>query len=312
MKNYLIAIAALFVLAAVAPQASAAKLSRDERYEKREAHYAKAQTKRDARAASRTEVAEKRAKRVADKARAQADKSDARKAAGAQKREARADKKNAGLVPGQNAYWLVTMVTSEGTVRFRLYDDTPLHRDNMVRLVKSGFYNDLLFHRVIENFMIQAGDPSSRERSMVRLYGDDAPGMATLPAEIVPSHYHRRGVVAAARLGDAQNPERRSSASQFYIVTGRMLDDAGVEKINGTLTDRGDQPLSPERERTYRSEGGAPHLDGAYTVFGEVVDGMSVVDKISKVPRDSHDRPREDVYIRSMTVELLPDGKHKK
>ncbi|WP_294592675.1 peptidylprolyl isomerase [uncultured Rikenella sp.] len=215
------------------------------------------------------------------------------------------------LVAGQGAHYVVKMKTSRGTVRFRLYNDTPLHRDNFVRLAERGFYDNLLFHRVIRDFMIQTGDPQSIEGSQVTVYGENDAGYK-LDAEIVPRHYHRRGAVAAAREGDALNPERRSSGSQFYIVTGRVHNDstltAARHRIAAGAADPAGAQITPQRERVYRTAGGAPHLDGSYTVFGEVIGGMGRVVRISKLPTDSQDRPKnEDVYIKSMTVKVVKD-----
>ncbi len=210
------------------------------------------------------------------------------------------------LVAGQGAHYVVKMKTSRGTVRFRLYNDTPLHRDNFVRLAERGFYDNLLFHRVIRDFMIQTGDPQSIEGSQVTVYGENDAGYK-LDAEIVPRHYHRRGAVAAAREGDALNPERRSSGSQFYIVTGRVHNDS-THRIAAGAADPAGAQITPQRERVYRTAGGAPHLDGSYTVFGEVIGGMGRVVRISKLPTDSQDRPKnEDVYIKSMTVKVVKD-----
>ncbi len=215
------------------------------------------------------------------------------------------------LVAGQGAHYVVKMKTSRGTVRFRLYNDTPLHRDNFVRLAERGFYDNLLFHRVIRDFMIQTGDPQSIEGSQVTVYGENDAGYK-LDAEIVPRHYHRRGAVAAAREGDALNPERRSSGSQFYIVTGRVHNDstltAARHRIAAGAADPAGAQITSQRERVYRTAGGAPHLDGSYTVFGEVIGGMGRVVRISKLPTDSQDRPKnEDVYIKSMTVKVVKD-----
>ncbi len=215
------------------------------------------------------------------------------------------------LVAGQGAHYVVKMKTSRGTVRFRLYNDTPIHRDNFVRLAERGFYDNLLFHRVIRDFMIQTGDPQSIEGSQVTVYGEHDAGYK-LDAEIVPRHYHRRGAIAAAREGDALNPERRSSGSQFYIVTGRVHNDSTLTAARRRIADGAADPagaqITPQRERVYRTVGGAPHLDGSYTVFGEVIGGMGHVTRISKLPTDSQDRPKnEDVYIKSMTVKVVKD-----
>lgn len=216
------------------------------------------------------------------------------------------------LVVGQGAHYEVKMKTSEGAFRFRLFNDTPNHRDNFVKLAERGFYNNLLFHRVIRDFMIQTGDPESIEASQVKVYGDADAGYK-LEAEIVPRYYHRRGVVAAAREGDAENPTRQSSGSQFYIVTGRMQNDSTLTAARRQIAERAADPASaqitPEREKEYRTVGGAPHLDGSYTIFGEIVGGMGRVTKISQLPTDTQDRPKEDVYIREVQIKLVKDRK---
>lgn len=216
------------------------------------------------------------------------------------------------LVVGQGAHYEVKMKTSEGAFRFRLFNDTPNHRDNFVKLAERGFYNNLLFHRVIRDFMIQTGDPESIEASQVKVYGDADAGYK-LEAEIVPRYYHRRGVVAAAREGDAENPTRQSSGSQFYIVTGRMQNDSTLTAARRQIAERAADPASaqitPEREKEYRTVGGAPHLDGSYTIFGEIVGGMGRVMKISQLPTDTQDRPKEDVYIREVQIKVVRDRK---
>lgn len=216
------------------------------------------------------------------------------------------------LVVGQGAHYEVKMKTSEGTFRFRLFNDTPNHRDNFVKLAERGFYNNLLFHRVIRDFMIQTGDPESIEASQVKVYGNADAGYK-LEAEIVPRYYHRRGVVAAAREGDAENPARQSSSSQFYVVTGRVQNDSTLTAARRQIAERAADPaaaqITPEREKVYRTVGGAPHLDGSYTIFGEIVGGMGRVMKISQLPTDTQDRPKEDVYIREVQVKVVKDRK---
>ncbi|MCH5248152.1 MAG: peptidylprolyl isomerase [Muribaculaceae bacterium] len=192
----------------------------------------------------------------------------------------------------------VEIKTSLGDIIVKLFGDTPQHRDNFLRLVKDGYYNGTLFHRVINEFMVQAGDPNSKNAPAGKMLGDGDPGY-TLPAEIdYPNHFHKRGALAAARTGDNINPERRSSGSQFYIVTGRTFDDPTLDII----AQRSGQPIPEDIRQVYKTEGGTPHLDGAYTVFGEVVKGMDVVDKIQQVETDRYDRPLDDVKIISMTV----------
>ncbi len=195
---------------------------------------------------------------------------------------------------------IVVMETTKGVIELKLYDATPLHRDNFVKLVKEGAYDSLLFHRVIQDFMIQGGDPDSKNAAPGAPLGEgDRP--YTVPAEfrLDQGIFHRRGVLAAAREGDDINPEQRSSAMQFYIVWGKIFDDEGIENVQKRLDDRtgGKVKLTPEMCEVYKTVGGTPHLDGQYTVFGEVVSGLEVVNSIQRVPTDALDRPIEDVRI---------------
>ena len=195
---------------------------------------------------------------------------------------------------------LVVLETTKGTIELKLYDATPLHRDNFRDLVREGAYDSLLFHRVIKDFMIQGGDPDSKNAAPGLLLGDgDKP--YTVPAEfrLDEGIFHRRGVLAAAREGDDVNPEQRSFAMQFYIVWGRVFDDAGLDQVQERLDSRtgGRVKLTPEMREVYKTTGGTPHLDGQYTVFGEVVSGLDVVDAIQQVATDDNDRPLEDVRI---------------
>lgn len=162
---------------------------------------------------------------------------------------------------------MLKIKTTDGTMTVKLYADTPLHRDNFVKLAKSGFYDGLLFHRVIKGFMIQGGDPFTRDTAKVAQYGTGGPGY-TIPAEIVPGKTHKKGALAAARLADRVNPAKESSGSQFYIV---------------------------------QDPSNCVHLDGEYTIFGEVVDGLPVIDKIAAERTDRYDRPVGDVKIISIT-----------
>lgn len=243
---------------------------------------------------------------------------------------------------------LVEIKTSEGDLTVRLFGDTPRHRDNFVKLAKEGYYNGVLFHRVINEFMVQTGDPDSKTAPAGKMLGSGGPGY-DIEAEIVyPTHFHKRGALAAARQGDQVNPERRSSGSQFYIVTGKAYNDSTLNQMERqlqmmqkqnifndlarehrdsimTLRRNRDQAglqalqdelvaitekkaaeaparLTAEQREAYTTTGGTPHLDNQYTVFGEVVDGMDVIDKIEKVETDSHDRPLKDVKILSMRV----------
>ena len=155
------------------------------------------------------------------------------------------------------------IVTNMGTIRIKLYSKTPKHRDNFCKLAKEHFYDNVLFHRVINGFMIQTGDPYTKDTSMVAQYGTGGPGY-TIPAEFVNEYYHKKGAVAAARMGDFANPKKASSGSQFYIVQDEM---------------------------------NCIHLDGEYTIFGETVEGLDVIDKIAAVPVNNQDRPIRDVVI---------------
>ncbi|MBQ7742895.1 MAG: peptidylprolyl isomerase [Bacteroidaceae bacterium] len=196
----------------------------------------------------------------------------------------------------------VEMFTSKGTIVLKLYNETSIHRDNFIKLVKEGYFNDLLFHRVIEDFMIQGGDPDSRDAAPGKLLGEGGPDY-TLPAEIkFPQIYHKRGVLAAAREGDQTNPERRSSGSQFYIVWGKTFSREEIDKI-ASHVERTTGYTMPEELKTYYMHfGGTPHLDGAYTVFGEVVKGIEVVNAIQQVATDRNDRPLEDIKILSAKI----------
>ena len=243
---------------------------------------------------------------------------------------------------------LVEIKTTEGDLTVRLFGDTPRHRDNFVKLAKEGYYNGVLFHRVINEFMVQTGDPDSKTAPAGKTLGSGGPGY-DIEAEIVyPTHFHKRGALAAARQGDQVNPERRSSGSQFYIVTGKAYNDSTLNQMERqlqmmqkqnifndlarehrdsimTLRRNRDQAglqalqdelvaitekkaaepparLTSQQREAYTTTGGTPHLDNQYTVFGEVVDGMDVIDKIEKVETDSHDRPLKDVKILSMRV----------
>ena len=167
------------------------------------------------------------------------------------------------------------MVTSHGTMKLRLYSKTPLHRDNFVKLAKEGYYDGLRFHRVIDGFMIQGGDPFSRDTAMINSWGTGGPNY-TIPAEFVGEYHHKKGAIAAARKGDMANPKRASSGSQFYIV---------------------------------QDEEGCGHLDGQYTVYGEVFDGIEVIDRIAATPTDHYNRPYDDVMIISVKQIGLPEPK---
>ena len=194
----------------------------------------------------------------------------------------------------------VVLETTKGDIELKLYDATPQHRDNFVKLVKECAYDSLLFHRVIRDFMIQGGDPDSKNAAPGVFLGEgDRP--YTVPAEfrLDEGIFHSRGVLAAAREGDDVNPEQRSSAMQFYIVWGKIFDEQGLDNVQKRLDERtgGRVKLTPEMREVYKTVGGTPHLDGQYTVFGEVVSGLDVVDAIQQVQTDGNDRPVEDVRI---------------
>jgi peptidyl-prolyl cis-trans isomerase B (cyclophilin B) len=188
----------------------------------------------------------------------------------------------------------VLLQTNYGDIVVRLSDSTPLHRDNFLKLVKTGYYDSVLFHRVIKNFMIQGGDPESKNAKPGQPLGNGGPSY-TVPAEFRASLFHKKGVIAAAR---DNNPEKASSASQFYIVQGKIFTDAGLDSVE-TYRLNGRKIPSDQRE-VYKTIGGTPHLDQNYTVFGEVAKGLDVVNKIAGVPTSKgpdRDRPLEDVRI---------------
>lgn len=203
----------------------------------------------------------------------------------------------------------------QGRMVIRLYDETPVHRDNFEKLVSEGFYDGTTFHRIIEGFMIQGGDPNSRDEDPFN-DGQGGPGY-TLAAEIVPGLFHKRGALAAARTGDHVNPGRRSSGSQFYVVQGTTFDDQTLgmieQQIRMTARDSS-FTFSDEARASYNAVGGAPNLDGQYTVFGEIVEGLDVLDDVASIPTPRRtgqrvspqivDRPIDDV---KMSVRPLPD-----
>lgn len=191
----------------------------------------------------------------------------------------------------------VLVQTNMGDMVIRLSDSTPLHRDNFLKLVKTGYYDSILFHRVIQNFMIQSGDPNSKNAKTGQPLGNGGPSY-TVPAEFRQALFHKKGVIAAARQGDDVNPQKASSGSQFYITQGRVFTDAGLDSLeNGRLKGR---KIPVEYRAVYKTIGGVPHLDQNYTVFGEVIKGLEVIDKIAAAPTSKaadRDRPLENVKI---------------
>lgn len=219
-----------------------------------------------------------------------------------------------GVADGRRKEKVVRLETNHGNIRIELSDDTPKHRDNFIRLVKKGYFDGLLFHRVIKDFMIQTGDPDSRVQmdekadtvvsspTHEKPLGEGGPGYVIEAEFRLPWLYHVRGAVAAAREGDDVNPEQRSSGSQFYIVYGRSWGTATLGKQKAALEEQGIE-MTQEMWNDYLQYGGTPHLDGTYTVFGHVIDGMKVVKEIQAVPTDKDDRPQQDVVIRRAVLE---------
>ncbi len=242
---------------------------------------------------------------------------------------------------------MVLIHTKFGDMKLKLYNDTPMHRKNFLKLVNDGFYDGVLFHRVIRNFMIQTGDPNSKDAQAGQRLGNGSPGY-TIPAEFVPSHFHKKGALSAARKPDSVNPEKESSGSQFFIVQGEVVSNGMLDTLEMMQNNRAknefykqqfaaaneelntfrknndrdgfnvrvaeiraetdslweQQPLmkfTPEQRKIYTTAGGYPSLDHEYTVFGELVEGFDVLDKIASVETDQYDRPVEDVEI-SMEV----------
>lgn len=243
----------------------------------------------------------------------------------------------------------VLVKTTVGDFTIKLYNETPNHRDNFIKLVEEHFYDSILFHRVIREFMVQAGDPESKNAEKYAQLGAGGPGY-TVPAEFVyPKYFHKRGALSAARQADQVNPERKSSGSQFYIVTGKKyrkydlqdmeeqinskqaedtfnllcaqnrdtimklqiaedtdgllkLQEELIAKTEAMVKEAGPFRFTKEQADAYMTEGGAPFLDNQYTVFGEVIDGMKVIDKIESAGTDIHDRPRKDIRILTMEI----------
>lgn len=199
---------------------------------------------------------------------------------------------------------LVTIETDAGPMRLVLSDKTPLHKANFIKLTKENFYDGLLFHRVIEEFMIQGGDPDSRGAKAKAAIGSGGVKYR-IPAEFDASLFHRKGAVAAARDG---NPEKASSGSQFYIVQGKPYTDQTLDQQLARIVNEPAgllrQPTEAQRQ-VYRTAGGSPHLDGNYTVFGQVIDGLAVVDSIAARPRDARNRPLNDAVMQKVTVKKM-------
>ncbi|MEP6583091.1 MAG: peptidylprolyl isomerase [Ginsengibacter sp.] len=198
--------------------------------------------------------------------------------------------KKAAVVPLKPVQ--VKLTTDSGTIVLMLYDKTPLHRDNFVKLVKEKYYDGLLFHRVINNFMIQGGDPDSKNAKPGAHLGEGSLNY-TIPAEFDTTLFHKRGALAAARESDDVNPKKASSSTQFYIVDGETFTDAQLNRVEERT-----KILIPQSHREfYKTVGGTPFLDMNYTVFGEVISGMDVVEKIANAPKDENDRPLHDIKI---------------
>ncbi|MBP5797674.1 MAG: peptidylprolyl isomerase [Bacteroidales bacterium] len=196
----------------------------------------------------------------------------------------------AGLMcQAQEKETVVVINTNYGTIKAKLYNDTPLHRDNFIKLINEGWFNGSPFHRVINNFMIQGGQNAD---------GRQDPGY-TVPAEFRENHFHKKGALCAARQGDQVNPKKASSGSQFYIVQGQVFDD----KKLALYEERLGKIFSAKQRQAYKTVGGTPHLDGDYTVFGEVIEGLDIVDKIAGVKTGYMDVPVEPVTINSITIE---------
>ena len=192
---------------------------------------------------------------------------------------------------------MVKISTSHGDILVSLYKDTPIHRTNFLRLVKENFYDSTEFHRVVSEFMIQGGDPQSKHGSRARKVGSGGPGY-TLEAELNKGHIHKKGALAAARQPDDTNPKKRSNGSQFYIVVGRLY----PRKYLSSFEEKSGISYTEAEKLDYERQGGMPHLDGEYTVFGEVIQGIEIVEKISLVKTGRGDRPVERVYILNMEI----------
>jgi cyclophilin family peptidyl-prolyl cis-trans isomerase len=218
-----------------------------------------------------------------------------------------AQKAKKAVVPANDA----VIHTSMGDIYVVLYDETPKHKENFLKLAIAGTYDSTTFHRVIKEFMIQGGDPNTKDPAKKNLAGQGGMGY-TLPSEILPQFYHHKGALAAARLGDQVNPKRESSGCQFYIVSGKVFTMAEIESAEKRIQQAAGKEFkyTPEQKTAYTTVGGSPWLDQQYTVYGHVTQGMDVVDKIGAVLTAPGDRPLQDI---TMTIEALTDlGKWKK
>lgn len=200
----------------------------------------------------------------------------------------------------------VVIETSRGNITLRLYDDTPLHRDNFIRLVRQGVYDGLLWNRIVPEGTIQTGDLTLKARGQ-KLTADTSQYHYTIEPEIVyPRHFHKAGALAMAREADDVNPGRRSSPTQFYIVSGKVYDRGSLAELNQFMRDsdttRVRPALTEQQKQAYTTRGGCPHLDGDYTVFGEVVDGLPVVQYINRLRTDEHERPIKEVVIKRIRI----------
>lgn len=195
----------------------------------------------------------------------------------------------------------VLIKTTAGDIKIKLYNETPKHRDNFIKLAQSGFYDSLLFHRVIKNFMIQGGDPNSKHAAKGQQLGTGDPGY-TIPAEINPKFIHKKGALSAARKGDEVNPNKESSGSQFYIVQGTKVDSVHLKSMENNTSSQKKFKYTADQYKIYSTIGGTPHLDMSYTVFGEVTEGLDIIDKIANVPCNGANRPLEDIRILSMKI----------
>jgi cyclophilin family peptidyl-prolyl cis-trans isomerase len=193
--------------------------------------------------------------------------------------------------------YLVTLKTKFGITHLVLFDDTPLHKANFIKLVNQKFYDSLLFHRIIDGFMIQGGDPKSRNAKAGERLGNGGGDMEDIPYEFKPNHVHRKGALAAAR---DNNPEKKSSACQFYIVQGKKMTDDEISMV----AQRNKMDYSTQQRAEYMILGGTPRLDNGYTVFGEAIDNLDLIDIIANQAKDAADRPKEDIKM-SMTVKKM-------